>query len=151
NGELRDGGRAAVNVRAPRLRSLLVVTETALALVLLAGAAVLLRTFVAMRATPPGFATDHRIVADLWLPQPRFATLSGRARFYSASLAALPTRPGVVSAACVSDLPLSGGTDALGFHVVGKPDPTPRGIHRAGFNMATPDYFRTMGIPLKSG
>jgi len=59
--------------------------------------------------------------------------------------------PGVRSAAFVSDLPLSGGTDSLGFHVVGRPDPAPGKMYSAGFNMVTPGYFVTLAIPITSG
>jgi putative ABC transport system permease protein len=57
----------------------------------------------------------------------------------------------VRSAAFVADLPLNGGTDSQGFHIVGRPDPAPGKTHSAGFNIATARYFETMGIPVKAG
>jgi len=148
---LREAGRSATGRRAPRLRSALVILETALALVLLAGAGVLLKAFVTMRSTPPGFQPDHLLAVDVRLPMPRFARRLDRERFYDGILSRLRAVPGVRSAAFVADLPLNGDTDDLGFHIVGRPDPAPHGFFSAGFNVATADYFRTMGIPLLAG
>jgi len=148
---LRESSRSTTAMGAPRLRSGLVVLETALAMVLLVAAGVLLKTFATLRSTPPGFRSDHLIAADFWLPQPRFAQRVDRARFYDGVLDRLRTAPGVRSAAFVADLPLNGGSDGLGFHIVGRPDPGPGQLFSAGFNVATADYFRTMGIPLRAG
>jgi putative ABC transport system permease protein len=148
---MREASRSATGGRAPRLRSGLVILETALALVLLAGAGVLLKTFATLRATPPGFQSDHLLAADMWLPQPRFAMRADRERFYDGVLNRLRGVPGVRSAAFVADLPLNGGSDGLGFHIVGRPDPAPGKSFSAGFNVASAGYFRTMGIPLRAG
>jgi putative ABC transport system permease protein len=148
---MREAGRSTTGSRAPRLRSGLVILETALALVLLAGAGVLLKTFATIRSTPPGFQSDHLLAADLRLPLPRFALRADRERFYDAVLSRLRDTPGVRSAAFVADLPLNGGSDGLGFHIVGRPDPGPGKSFEAGFNTATAGYFRTMGIPVRDG
>jgi putative ABC transport system permease protein len=148
---MREASRSATGARAPRLRSGLVILETALALVLLASAGVLLKTFATLRSTHPGFESEHLLAADVWLPQPRFAQRADRERYYDGVLGRLRTLPGVRSAAFVADLPLNGGSDGLGFHIVGRPDPAPDKSFSAGFNIATADYFRTMGIPLRMG
>ncbi|MBI3492593.1 MAG: ABC transporter permease, partial [Acidobacteria bacterium] len=148
---MREASRSTTDARAPRLRSGLVILETALALVLLAGAGVLLKTFATLRSTHPGFETDHLLAADVWLPQPRFALRADRERFYDGVLGRLRAVPGVRSAAFVADLPLNGGSDGLGFHIVGRPDPAPGKSFSAGFNIATAGYFQTMGIPLRAG
>ncbi|HEV3141796.1 MAG TPA: FtsX-like permease family protein, partial [Vicinamibacterales bacterium] len=119
--------------------------------VLLVGAGVLLKTFATLRSTPPGFQSDHLLAADFWLPQPRFAQRADRERFYDGVLERLRHTPGVRAAAFVADLPLNGGSDGLGFRIVGRPDPAPGKMFSAGFNVATADYFRTMGIPLRAG
>jgi MacB-like periplasmic core domain len=92
-----------------------------------------------------------RVALDLWLPQPRFAQRDARARFYDDALQRVQALPGVRSAAFVADLPLNGGTDSQGFHIVGRPDPAPGKTYSAGFNIATAGYFETMGIPVKAG
>jgi len=151
NDALRDTSRSATGARAPRVRRGLVVLETALALVLLAGAGTLLKTFLSLRATHPGFETSHVLALDLWLPQPRFAQRDVRARFYDDALRRVQALPGVRSAAFVADLPLNGGTDSQGFHIVGRPDAAPGKTYSAGFNIATAGYFETMGIPVRAG
>ncbi len=151
NRMLRDDSRSTTPHRAPLLRRSLVVLEIALALMLLAGAGVLLKSFVALRTAPRGFESDHVLAVDLWLPQPRFAALADRSRFYGDALSRLRATPGVVSAGFVADLPLNGGSDSLAFHIVGRPDPTPTQSFQAGFNIASADYFRTMRIPVRSG
>ena len=148
---MREASRSTTGAGAPRLRSGLVILETALALVLLAGAGVLLKTFATLRSTPPGFQSDHLLAADLRLPQPRFALRVDRERFYDTVLSRLRETPGVRSAAFVADLPLNGGSDGLGFHIVGRSDPAPGQSFQAGFNTATAGYFRTMGIPVREG
>ena len=148
---MRDTSRGSTGARAPRLRSGLVIVEAALALILLAGAGILLKTFATLRATQPGFQADHLLAVDLWLPQPRFALQPDRQRFYDDVLNRLRETPGVRSAAFVADLPLNGGSDGLGFHIAGRPDPKPGVPFTAGFNVASADYFRTMGIALKAG
>jgi putative ABC transport system permease protein len=151
NDSLRDASRSTTGARAPRVRSGLVVLETALALMLLAGAGTLLKTFLSLRGTHPGFETSHVLALDLWLPQPRFAQRDARARFYDDALQRVQALPGVRSAAFVADLPLNGGTDSQGFHIVGRSDPAPGKTYSAGFNIATAGYFETMGVPVKAG
>jgi predicted permease len=151
NDALRETSHAATGVRTPRLRSVLVILETALALVLLAGAGVLLKTFWTLRGTAPGFESAHVLALDLWMPQPRFAKLPDRSQFSTDALARIRSLPGVESAALVADLPLNGGTDGLGFHIVGRPDPAPGKFFSAGFNIATAGYFKTMEIAIRAG
>ena len=135
NDALRESGRSATGSRAPRLRQALVVLETALALVLLAGAGTLLKTFVTLRATHPGFEASHVLALDLFLPQPRFAERGARVQFFDEALRRVRALPGVRSAAFVADLPLGGSTDTESFHIVGRPDPSPDRGFNAGFNI----------------
>jgi predicted permease len=148
---LRDTARGAIGTRTPRLRRGLVVFETALALVLLAGAGTLLKTLLALRATHPGFDTANVLKADLLLPLPRYAEFGDRARFYEDAQERVRALPGVRSAAFVTDLPLNGSTDSLGFHIVGRPDPAAGRMFSSGFNIATAGYFATLGIPIRVG
>ena len=147
---LRESGRTS-GARAPRLRRGLVVAETALALVLLAGAGVLMKTLLTLRSTHPGFETRNVLAADVWLPPARFAQLSDRVRFIDNTLGRVRALPGVRSAAFVGDLPLNGETDTQTFHIVGRPDPAPDRAFRSGFNTATAGYFDVMRIPIREG
>jgi putative ABC transport system permease protein len=151
NDALREGGRSSTGRRAPRLRSALVVLETALALTLLAGAGTLLKTFLTLRATHPGFEPAHVLTLDMFLPQPRFAELPARTRYLDAALQRLQAFPGVEASAFVTDLPLGGSTDGQGFHIPGRPDPAEGKSFVSGFNLATAGYFSLMRIPVLAG
>lgn len=147
---LRDGSRMSSG-RSPRIRAALVVAQTALALVLLATAGVLMRTLLSMRATHPGFDTHNILAVDLWLPPKRFAKVADRAAFVDRTLSRMRALPGVRGAAFVADLPLNGGTDSQSFHIVGRPDPAPGRLFNSAFNIATAGYFSMMRIPIREG
>ncbi|HEX8879277.1 MAG TPA: ABC transporter permease [Candidatus Acidoferrum sp.] len=140
-----DGGRGG------RLRGALVVAETAMALVLLAAAGVLLKSVLVMRGTAPGFQTENRLAIEFWLPPKKFSGDSRRIQFFKEALARAEAVHGVHSAALVADLPLGGGFDSLSFHIAGQPDPAPGKPFQSLFNVASPGYFSTMGIPLQAG
>ena len=152
NETLRESGRSAsMGVKGRRLRSMLVIAETALALVLLAGAGVLLKSLLVLRSTAPGFDTSNLAVVDFLLPQDRYADSRARNAFFTDLLSRFSHFPGERSAALVADLPLSGGSDSLGFHIMGRPDPAPDVSFKAGFNVASQGYFRTMSVPIRMG
>jgi predicted permease len=148
---MRDSGYTASGVRAPRLRRALVVVETALAVVLLAAAGMLMRTLITMRSTEPGFNTSSMLAVDIWLPPARFARLQDRVPLFQGVLERVRELPGVRAAAFVADLPLSGATDTEGFHIVGRADPAPDRWHSSGFNITTASYFEMMGISIHEG
>jgi putative ABC transport system permease protein len=148
---LREASRSATGRRAPRARRGLVVAETALALALLVGGGTLIRTFLTLRATPPGFNSASLIKADLSLPLPSFWQLDTRVGFYQAALQRVRALPGVRAAAFVSILPLNNRNNTESFHIVGRADPSPTRGFNAVFNMASAGYFRMMGIPIRAG
>ncbi len=149
---LRESGRSATSgMRGRRIRGALVITETALALVLLAGAGLLLKSLLVMRSTAPGFQTKNLLAVEFWLPRVKFASPAERAQFFENALARTEAVPGVRSAALVANLPLGGGSDSLGFHIVGRPDPAPGKYFSARFNIVSRGYFRTMAIPVRAG
>ena len=152
NQDLRESGRSASGgLRGRRVRGLLVISETAMALILLAGAGLLLKSMLVMRSTAPGFETLSLLTADFWVPRARFSTPLARMEYFQNVLARVNSTPGVRSAALVADLPLGGGSDGLGFHIVGRPDPAPGEMFDSQFNIASPGYFQTMGIPIRAG
>jgi putative ABC transport system permease protein len=151
NEALRESSRSATESRqGKRVRGLLVVTETALALILLASAGLLLRNFVAIRGTSPGFKSDRLLTVAFRLPRHKFAGLAARVRFLDDLERQVSRAPGVQSAALVADLPLGGGLDSQQFHIVGRQDPE-QGYFQSNFNMASAGYCQTMGIPLVAG
>ena len=143
-----ESGRSVAGGRgARRTRSALIVLETALALVLLAAAAMLARSFVELRGTPPGFTADGVLAVGLRLP-PNLAPGAPRAAFFEQLHTRLQTLPDIESSGFVANLPLAGGSDSLQFRVVDRPGAKPAS---ATFNIATPGYFATMQIPAVAG
>ena len=149
---LRDESRGAGSSRrASRLRQSLVVTEMALALVLLAGSGLLLRTFWTLQTEDPGFDRQGVLTARVALPDAKYPEPGQVAAFFERSLEAVRALPGVRSAGLVSDAPFSGRSSSASYQVVGyetAPDePQPHGLMR----VVDEDYFETMGITLLAG
>jgi len=149
---LREGGRGSSgSARHLRLRNALVVSELSLACVLLAGAGLLLRSFVNLLLTDPGFHSDHVVTAIVSLPNDTYKNDVSVSRFYDQLVGRLSTLPGVRAAGIGSDLPWTGYDDNLGgFEIEGKVHPPNEEFH-ARYHAATPDYFRALGIPLIRG
>lgn len=136
---------------AGRLRSLLVIADLALALVLLAGAGVMLRTTMSLTRVHPGFSADRVLTWQFSLAGQRYAEDAAVVELQNALLSRLRALPGVTSAALADQIPFGGNYDCRGFHVKGLgkansiEDPC---IERYG---TTPDYLAVMGIPLRAG
>jgi putative ABC transport system permease protein len=152
NENLREAGRSAAgSVRGRRLRGFLVIAETSLALILLSGAGILLKSLLVMRATAPGFTTQNLLAVDFRLPRNKMAKPLDLMRYYDDLLQRAESVPGVRSASLVADLPMNGGQDSLGFHIPGRPDPAPGKMFSASFNIVSANYLQTMEIPLIAG
>jgi len=143
--ELREGvteGGRNVLVRRERLRGALVIAEIALALILLAGAGLLVKSFLQLRAVNPGFRAANLTVATVDLPKARYQTAAQMQQFDAQVLSALSSLPGVQSSAAVSFLP-------FGYGVMGRFQPD-TGI-TVDKPAISPGYFRTMGIRIITG
>jgi putative ABC transport system permease protein len=149
---LRDGGRGnAIGFRRNRLRSALVVGEVALALVLLSGAGLLMRSFYHLQSMDPGFDPHGVLTFETSLPQAKYPGKEARAMFYQRALERIRTLPGVAAAGAAQIFPLAGDDYILSFVQVGKP-PLPPGVHQSAmYYAATPGYLRTLRIPIKRG
>ncbi len=145
-----SGGRSGTSFRQNKARSLLVISETALALVLLVGAGLLIRTFVALRAVAPGFDSHNVLTLRMSLTGPRFQTTAGVAQLVRDSVQRLDSLPGVVSAGSTCCLPLEGGP-GLPFIVVGRPLGNSPSHGRGDWASVSPDYFKVLGIPILRG
>ena len=151
NESLRDGTRTtAGSARGRHTRRLLIVTETALALVLLAGAGSLLKSLLTLRTTAPGVTADNVLTASFWLPNRALVNANERLRFYEGVLNGVQRLPATRSAALVADLPLSGAWDSLGFQIPGRTASSARELE-ANVNIVSAGYFRTIGTPLRAG
>jgi putative ABC transport system permease protein len=130
------------------LRAGLVATEVALALVLLAGAGLLVRSFALLLKQPPGLATDRLLTAQLTLPTARYATPESKLGFWNEIVDRLGRLPGVTSAAGSTALPFSLWEWQANFVVSGREHVPNDG---AGVRSVTPELFKTLGIPILAG
>jgi putative ABC transport system permease protein len=135
----------------PRLRRMLVVTETALALMLLIGAGLLIRSFVRLSNVELGFNPQHVLTAMIMLPESRYSAPNRQAAFFEEAIRRIEALPGVESVAAADSVPLV-TNDTGSVSVEGHPEPTPGGVSiQAERPKVTPGYFRAMGIPLLRG
>lgn len=153
NDALKAEGRGAgTGLRGQRLRSGLVVAEVALAVMLLIGAGLLLRSFSRLQRVNPGFSAAHVLTFQLGLPEARFPQTQDRGAFVDGLCERLKSLPGVEFAGATTVLPLSGGPiNNRTYTVVGHPPSEPGQFYSADFCFVTPDYFRAMQIPLRAG
>jgi putative ABC transport system permease protein len=152
NQSLRDGGKGLQVARSGRRAlSALVVAETALALTLLAGAGLLIKSFIRLQRVDPGFNPRNALTAVVTLPQAVYPERNQIAPFYGQLLERVRTLPGVQSAAAVSSLPLAGSDTDAGFVIEGRPAPQPDQQPVAWVSSVSHDYFRTMGMRLVAG
>jgi len=149
---LRDGGRGASASRArARWGSALVVVEIALAVVLLIGAGLTLRSLMALQGRETGFEPDRVLTLRLSLPQSKYDSDDKIAALYWRLHDELAALPGVESAATVLGLPFSGTRANFTFSIDGQEPPPPGDEYGANFQAVSPDYFATLGIPLLTG
>jgi putative ABC transport system permease protein len=134
-----------------RLRGVLVASEMALAVLLLVGSGLLLRSFSRLRDVPPGFQSDHLLVADIPLSQTAYAKPEQRYQFFDRLVERAKVLPGVRSAGAASFLPVSGGGSIIHFNITGHPPKTPHEYVAAGYRTVTPNYLETLGVPLLQG
>lgn len=148
---LNEGGRGnSGSGHGSRIRGLLVVVEIVLALVLLSGAGLLLQTFLRLRDVKPGFDPRGIMTARIALPDAGYGKPAQAADFYDKLLKRIASTPGIVSASAAWWLPLSGSEITLSFEDREHPLPeAERPIAQA--NSVTPDYFKTVRIPLLRG
>jgi len=149
--ELKASGKmvqtASTSGRA--VRNVLVTVEIALSLALLAGAALLLRTFANLRDVRLGVDAEHVLTAGILPPSTKYSTPEREKQFYDRLLERLKASAGVRAAAITSELPVEGGSNGY-VKIDGKPDSSSAGS-LVEWASVTPDYFRVMGIPLMEG
>ena len=149
---LNEGSRGSTSGSGQhRLRGVLVACEMALAVLLLVGSGLLLRSFSRLQETPPGFQPDHLLVADIPLSQTAYAKPEQRYEFFDRLMERAKSLPGVRSAGAASFLPVSGGGSVIHFNITGHPPKTPHDYVAAGYRTVTPNYLETLGVPLLRG
>lgn len=148
---LHEGGRGVLTGRGHRLRGGLVVGQIALAMMLLAGAGLLIRSFTRLRSVYPGFQPESALTFRISLPESAYAGDPACAAFFHELLTRLGSLPGVLSAGAVTGLPLSGTRFNLSFEIRGRPPLPPAQQPSMEVRIASTDYFKTIGIPLVRG
>ena len=148
---LKEGGRQGGGVSRHRTRAALVVTEVALATVLLVGAGLLIRSFQQLMAVDPGFRPEQVLTTQLSLSSGRYPDQAARAEFFRRLTEELEAQPGVVSAAVINVLPMSGVRDDVSIGAEGYTPPNPDLLDFIEHRMVTPDYFKTLGVPVLKG
>ncbi|MGA7521599.1 MAG: ABC transporter permease [Acidobacteriaceae bacterium] len=148
---LRDGSRAGEARGAHRLRNALAVAEVALAMVLLSGAGLLLRSFAHLLSISPGFQTQHLFKAEISLPRYQYVKPEQWTAFANELMTRLRAQPGLEDSALGIPLPISDDAVTLPFTIAGSP-PLPQGqANTADYVSTSPQYFRVMGISLARG
>jgi putative ABC transport system permease protein len=151
-GSLKDNARGAIGGgRLHRLRGTLVVAEMALAVLLLTGAGLMIRSFARLQNVDSGFKTENVLSFNLTLPESDYKNDASRAAFMNTLLDRLRTLPGVSSVAASTRPPMAGNTFSISFDVTGRPETKPGEGEAIETRVVTPDYFDTLGIPLRRG
>jgi len=151
NDSLKEGTRESARGARLRTRNLLVVLETALGVVVVIGAGLLLRSFLILERVPLGFQPQSVLTFRVIPRGERYLPLAGRTAFYQQALERIGALPGVKSAAAVSFIPLTFVRGSKGFSIEGRVPPAAGQIPMAGYDAVTPGYFESLQIPLHSG
>jgi predicted permease len=152
NNSLKDTGKGVPGgSRGGRLRSGLVIAEMALALLLLIGSGLLMKSFVLLQRVDPGFNPNQVVTLRVFLNRTHYQAMPQVVNFYSQLLDREKTVPGVQAVAAISTLPLSGNETDTSFMIEGRPQPPPNQEPVAWYNSVSPDYFRAMEMRVLKG
>jgi len=149
---LSDASRSATGGSGRhRLRNILVVTEVALALVLLIGAGLLIRSFSRLQDVKPGFEPSHLLLADVPLSPKAYAQSAQRMEFFDQLLQRTRNLPGVTSAGAALILPVTGSGSVIHFNIEGRPPKTAHDYILIGYRPVSSEYLQTLRVPLLQG
>ena len=149
NEALKEGGRTMATALKHRLRSVFVVSQIALAVVLLVGAGLMMKSLLRLLQANIGFNPDNVLTMSIVLP-PKYADATAIVNFHQQLKERLQALPGVASVGSIDILPLQAGNTTR-FYVDGDPVPAPGQATEANFRVADENYFQTLGIPIVSG
>ena len=146
---LKQDGRAGTGIRGHKVRDVLVTAEVALALVLLAGAGLMLKTVANLQGSTLGFRSDHLLTLRTVLA-PKYRDVAARLGFTNRVLEGVRSLPGVLGAGYVSTLPFESRGDTVGYRIEGRPLP-PNDPGEALYRVVTGDYLAVLGARLREG
>jgi len=149
NGTLKESGRGSLSNARNRLRGGLVVAEVALALMLMVGAGLLLKSFIRLSSVPPGFNPQNALTMGITLPEKKYPDAARRSAFFMQAIQRIEALPGVTAAGLTWTLPVIGGPPSNRFKIEGRKSEPEGGD--ADFDYCTPNFFRALGIPLLKG
>ncbi|HVG19229.1 MAG TPA: ABC transporter permease [Blastocatellia bacterium] len=151
NESLKEGGRgASAGIHRNRVRSIFVVAEVAICLVLLIGAGLMIKSFVRLLDVNPGFNAENLLTMNVSLSGSKYRETAQRMAFFNQAIERIASAPGVQGAATVLSLPMSGSSSRY-FQIEGRPPQPPGQGYNANINAASGGYFKAMGIPLIQG
>jgi predicted permease len=150
-GTLVDSTRLSMSPRARRSASALVVAEVALAIVLLVGAGLILRSFGRLMEVDPGFRIENVMALDTQLPAGSYQEVASRQAFFQRALESLRAVPGVEAAGAAVVTPLTGNNWTIPLDRADQPVPAGERPPEVGWQVASGGYFRALGIPIVSG
>jgi putative ABC transport system permease protein len=148
---LKEGGRGSGDSARAGLRNALVIAEVALALVLLVGAGLMMRSLIRLLQEDPGFDTSNLLTFQLTLPDAKYSEMPQMLAFHDQLIARISALPGVRGAATTSLRPLSGGGNTGSFMIERQPAPDPGNKPEGNVRTISTNYFQVMGIPLING
>ncbi|HXD31537.1 MAG TPA: ABC transporter permease [Pyrinomonadaceae bacterium] len=154
NEELKQGGRGSMQgLRQNRTRTLLVISEVTLSMVLLIGAGLMIQSFLSLLKVDPGYDAPHILSMRLTVPGAKYPQNPNVTNFYQQLQDRISTIPGVQSAAIINQLPSDAEKSEASFEIEGRPfiSDVDREDGIADFRMVSPSYFKTMGIPMMRG
>ena len=151
NESLKEGGMHGGGKRSQRLRTAFVVTQVALALVLLVGAGLLMKSFNRLRSVEPGFEPNNLLTMRVNLPSRKYDTDPKVINFFRQAAEKLRAIPGVEAAGAINTLPFSGPHSGTNIDIEGQPKLPPGQELGTGICVTDANYFQVMGIPLKRG
>jgi putative ABC transport system permease protein len=146
-----DSARGSASKRTGITRSALVIVETALALVLLVGAGLLVKSFLRLNEVKPGFSPERVLTAQLSLPASRYPDPASRRAFYAQLLERVRALPGVTAVGLTSNVPFNGNVSSGSYSIVGYTPPQGEPQPHARQEVVGGDYFRAMQIPIVDG
>jgi putative ABC transport system permease protein len=152
NDSLKEGGKnIGGGSRSHRLRNLFVVTQVALALVLLVGAGLLIKSLSRLRSVDPGFKSNNLLTMRVSLPRRKYDTDPKVMDFFNRALEQMRTIPGVQAVGAINTLPFAGPHSGTSLEIEGQPKPPPGQNLSTGICVTDANYFEAMQIPLKRG
>jgi predicted permease len=146
-----DSGRGTAGKRTGTTRALLVVSETALAVVLLICAGLLVRSFARLQQVRPGFSPENVLTAQIALPASRYPDIPARAAFWGRLLDRVAAVPGVTSAGLTTNVPFNGNVSSGSYSIVGRTEGPNEPMPHGRQEVIGGDYFKAMRIPLVDG